>query len=61
MKIQYYEAKNEQWYWRLLADNGQVIATGGEGYDSKGNVLRAVDNINALFASPMGVEEKPNS
>ena len=32
--------KNNQWYWRLRAGNGQIIATGGEGYASE----RSCDN-----------------
>ena len=38
-----------EWRWRLRAVNGQIIATGGEGYDSKFNVERAIDTVVAAF------------
>lgn len=42
-KIEYYQAANKLWYWRVrAASNGKVTQTGAEGYVSKGNVLRAI-------------------
>lgn len=38
------EGKDGNWYWSFVDDNGRIIAT-GEGYDSKSNVMRALDNI----------------
>jgi uncharacterized protein YegP (UPF0339 family) len=38
-----------EWRWRLRAANGQIIATGGEGYDSKFNVERAIDTVVHAF------------
>lgn len=38
------------WYWRLLAKNGQVIADGAEGYASKGNAKRAARRARELMA-----------
>ena len=33
------------WRWRLVARNGRIVANGGEGYSSKGNVNRAIDEM----------------
>lgn len=33
------------WYWRLRAANGEIIADGSEGYDSKGNAKKAVSRV----------------
>jgi uncharacterized protein len=34
-KFERYKSPNGEYRWRLRASNGQVIATGGEGYSSK--------------------------
>ncbi len=39
-----------EWRWRLRAANGQIIATGGEGYTRKADVERAIDTVVRLFA-----------
>ena len=33
-KFELYKSSNDEYRWRLKASNGQVIATGGEGYSS---------------------------
>ena len=40
----------DEWRWRLRAVNGQIIATGGEGYTRKADVERAIDTVIRLFA-----------
>lgn len=55
MKIKYFQGIDGQWYWHLLAKNRHIIATGGEGYASRRNVLRAVNR----FRSLMGCEALP--
>ena len=46
MKFQYWtSSKDDQWYWRLRADNGEPIATGGEGYKSKIDCLHGIDLV----------------
>lgn len=32
----------EQWYWRLRARNGRIIADGAEGYATRAGVKKAV-------------------
>lgn len=34
-KFELYKGSDSQYRWRLKSSNGQVIATGGEGYSSK--------------------------
>ncbi len=46
-----YEDAAEEWRWRLVHDNGNVIADGGEGYASKGNAERAMAGVRAHTAS----------
>lgn len=33
------------WYWRLKARNGKIIAAGGEGYTKRAAVLQAVARV----------------
>jgi uncharacterized protein YegP (UPF0339 family) len=33
--------------WRLVANNGQIIASSGESFDSKFNARRAAENVKA--------------
>jgi uncharacterized protein len=40
-----YKDGNGEYRWRLRTGNGQVIATGGEGYSSKANALGGVKAV----------------
>ncbi|WP_223484673.1 YegP family protein [Stenotrophomonas indicatrix] len=33
------------WRWRLRADNGRIIATGGEGYNNKADCLHGIQLV----------------
>lgn len=43
--IQIYRGRNRQWFWRLRAANGKIIADGAEGYARTGNALRAAVGV----------------
>ena len=58
-----YEDRGGSWRWRLVHDNGNVIADGGEGYASKSNATDAVERVaeyapdaNALVAGSAAFE-----
>lgn len=40
-----YEGKNGDWYWKILAKNGNIIANGGEGYKNRNVALKMLNNI----------------
>jgi uncharacterized protein YegP (UPF0339 family) len=40
-----YEDEADQWRWRLVHDNGEVIADGGEGYASKRNAREGLESV----------------
>ena len=40
-----YEDSAEQWRWRLLHDNGNIIADGGEGYSEKRDARNGLDSV----------------
>jgi uncharacterized protein YegP (UPF0339 family) len=45
MKLQVYPDSGSKHRWRLVADNGRVVASGGESFDSKSNARRAAQNF----------------
>ena len=48
-----YQDAAEQWRWRLVHDNGNVIAEGGQGYTTKRRALDGIESVkgNAPAAS----------
>lgn len=46
-----YRDAAEQWRWRLVHDNGNLIAEGGQGYTTK---RRAVDGIESVKENAPG-------
>ena len=45
MTFDFYEDKAGQWRWRLVADNGRIVADGSEGYTREADVKRAVRTV----------------
>ncbi|MFB6227619.1 MAG: HVO_2922 family protein [Halobacteriales archaeon] len=41
----------DEWRWRLVAPNGNIIADSGEGYRSKQGVRRGIDSVKRSAAS----------
>jgi uncharacterized protein YegP (UPF0339 family) len=46
-----YEDNAGEWRWRLVHDNGNIIADSSEGYASKGNAKRAMKSVRRHAAS----------
>ncbi len=42
-KLQPYQDAAGEWRWRRLADNGNIIATSGEGYKNKRDCLEMAE------------------
>jgi len=40
-----YRDRADEWRWRLVHDNGNVIADSGEGYTSKANAKKGVRSV----------------
>lgn len=45
MKFQIYADKGGEFRWRLVAANGQTVASSGEAFDSKANAKRAAEKV----------------
>ncbi len=43
-KFEIYKDKRDEFRWRLLADNNQIIAT-GEGYSSKDGCKNGIESV----------------
>jgi uncharacterized protein YegP (UPF0339 family) len=50
-KFELYQSSNGEYWWRLKATNGQVIATGGEGYSSKAAAQGGIESVKRVAAS----------
>ena len=46
------------WFWRLRAKNGEIVASGAEAYASRGNALRAARRAQKIMAEAVIVEVK---
>jgi uncharacterized protein len=44
-KFELYTDKSGEYRWRLKATNGQIIATGGEGYASKASAEEGIASV----------------
>jgi uncharacterized protein YegP (UPF0339 family) len=40
-----------QWYWRIKAPNGKIVADGSEAYKTKKGAVRAADSLTGAFLS----------
>jgi uncharacterized protein YegP (UPF0339 family) len=49
-KFELYKSPNGEYRWRLRATNGQVIATGGEGYFSKAAAQNGIESVKRAAA-----------
>jgi len=43
-----YKDKAEEWRWRLIRQNGRIIADGGEGYTERNDAMEAVERVQSL-------------
>jgi uncharacterized protein YegP (UPF0339 family) len=45
MKFEIYGDASGSYRWRLVASNGQIVASSGESFASKANARRAAENV----------------
>ena len=58
-KFQVFQGRDEQWYFRLRAANGEIIC-GGEGYSSKQMCLKGIEAVkNVAKDAPIEDTSKP--
>jgi len=47
MKFEIYADTSGSYRWRLVASNGQTVASSGESFASKANATRAAESVKA--------------
>lgn len=53
MRFELYKDTAGEWRWRLIADNGNIMADSGEGYVNKQDAISAIHAIkNASLDEP---------
>lgn len=52
--LEVYEGEDKQHYWRLKAENGDIVAVGGEGYSSKANAFRGFAAASRIIVGMAG-------
>jgi uncharacterized protein YegP (UPF0339 family) len=58
--IETYKTKSDEYAWRCLASNGQIVAIGGESYTRKDSMMETLDNLQMGFqwASIVDIDEE---
>jgi uncharacterized protein YegP (UPF0339 family) len=56
LKFEIFPDAGGSYRWRLIAANGQAIATSGESFASKANAIRAAENVRDGAGSATVVE-----
>lgn len=51
MKFKIYPDKQGKHRWKLVANNGRIVADGGEGYNGVGNARRAIKAFRAQLGA----------
>lgn len=54
-----YQDEGGEWRWRLRARNGEIVAVGGEGFDSSFNVQRSIETVKDLVVDAEVEERQP--
>ena len=57
MKVEIFEGKDGQHYWRIRSRNGQIVAIGGEGYTRRHDALRGWKRLAQRL--PMVIKQEP--
>jgi uncharacterized protein len=56
-KFELYKDTKSEYRWRMVAPNGQTIATGGEGYKAKDSAKAGIESVKKNAAAAE-IEEK---
>lgn len=59
--IEIYEARRglsrrKQWRWRIRAANGRIVANGGEGYNNRADLVRALEIVREALDEREGLD-----
>jgi uncharacterized protein YegP (UPF0339 family) len=54
-QFEIFKGNDKQWYWRLIARNGEIVCQ-SEGYKRKDSVVKAIKRLPELAATEKVVE-----
>ena len=57
-KFVVYKGNDDQYYWRLVASNGRIVAIGGEGFVTRSNATRAAENVVVICKQDPPIEDE---
>jgi uncharacterized protein YegP (UPF0339 family) len=58
-KFEVYQDAADEWRWRLIAANGQIVATSGEGYSSPGAATAGTQVVRRISTDALVEQLKP--
>jgi uncharacterized protein len=58
-KFEVYKDAKGEYRWRLVASDGQTIATGGEGYKEKASARDGIESVKKNAPTAESVETEP--
>ena len=53
MHYELYKDKKAEFRWRLIHDNGNILATSSESYKAKASATKCIENVKASADSPV--------
>jgi uncharacterized protein YegP (UPF0339 family) len=56
VKYEVYKAHNDEWRWRLRADNHEILAIASEGYRRRIDAMRAIELVQASDNAEIEIE-----
>ena len=56
MEFELYRDKKDEWRWRLVAENGKIVADSAEGYKNKSDCVHEIYKIKEA-ARASGIRE----
>lgn len=58
-RFQLYQDRRDEWRWRLRHQNGNIIATGAQGYSSRRDAKRGLESVKSnAFGAPVDTGEQ---
>ncbi|WP_266082016.1 HVO_2922 family protein [Haladaptatus caseinilyticus] len=55
-RFELYQDTADEWRWRLVATNGNIIADSGEGYTSKQGAKRGIQSVKKSASNAQVIE-----
>jgi uncharacterized protein YegP (UPF0339 family) len=44
-RVKVFRGVNKEWYWHVVASNGKIVCSGGEGFKRRSSITKIVDKL----------------